>query len=61
MLNAEVRTRGQLRQIVEIIQKYIDENHIYGVDFGHYDDLGQWTPLTTRRIDLLKEVFNEDN
>ena len=40
------------------IQKYIDENNIYQVDFGHYEQpLGiKWIPLKTKRV-ILKEVI----
>ncbi len=53
--------QAELRQAIERIQRYIDENHIYRVEFGHYDTLGQWTPLKTRRINLLEEVFSEND
>ena len=40
------------------IQKYIDENNIYKVEFGHYElPLGmKWIPLKTKRINLEEEL-----
>jgi len=44
------------------IQKYIDENNIYQVEFEHYDysekAYGQWVPLKTKRVNIV-EVLNE--
>ena len=36
------------------VQKYIDENNIYQVEFGHYEPpLGmKWIPLKTYRVNL---------
>jgi len=36
------------------IQKYIDENNIYQVEFGHYEPplMMKWIPLKTNRINL---------
>lgn len=36
------------------IQKYIDENNIYQVEFGHYEAplYMKWIPLKTHRINL---------
>ena len=45
------------RDEMERVQKWIDENNVYQVEFGHYEDLGtKWIPLKTRRINI-KEVF----
>jgi len=40
------------------IQKYIDENNIYQVEFGHYESpLGiKWIPLKTKRINLEEGI-----
>ncbi len=54
--NAEVQ---QVRKaFAEEIQKYIDENNIYQVIFGHYEDLYKWVPLQTKRINIT-EVLDE--
>ena len=36
------------------MQKYIDENNIYQVEFGHYEPplMMKWIPLKTKRIKL---------
>ena len=41
------------------LQKYIDENGIYRVEFGHYDYTNPnphywWIPLKTHRINILE-------
>ena len=36
------------------MQKYIDENNIYQVEFGHYDYSDKWVPLRTKRINILE-------
>lgn len=43
------------------IQKYIDENNVYLVEFGHYDPPlnMKWIPLKTHRINL-EEVFDDN-
>ena len=43
------------------IQRYIDANNIYQVEFGHYEPpLGmKWIPLKTYRI-KLEEVFDDN-
>jgi len=45
------------------IQKFIDDNNIYQVEFGHYDYLGDnpyywWIPLKTHRI-KIEEVIEK--
>ena len=45
------------------IQRYIDENNIYQVEFAHYDYSGDnpyywWIPLKTYRINL-EEVMGK--
>jgi len=46
------------REKRERIQKYIDENSIYKVEFGHYEPpLGmKWIPLKTHRIDIKEAL-----
>lgn len=41
------------------IQKSIDENNIFRVEFGHYEQpLGtKWIPLKTHRINIMEEVL----
>ena len=43
------------------IQKYIDENNVYQVEFGHYEPPlnMKWIVLKTHRINL-EEVFNDN-
>ena len=43
------------------IQRYIDENNIYQVEFGHYEPplMMKWIVLKTHRINL-EEVFNDN-
>lgn len=53
-----VKKKPATDQMVKLsdVQKYIDDNSIYQVEFEHYEDLYKWVPLKTKRIDL-KEVF----
>lgn len=43
------------------IQKYMDGNNIYQVEFGHYEPplMMKWIPLKTTRINLEEELKNE--
>ena len=38
------------------IQKFIDENNIYQVEFGHYELplMMKWIPLKTHRINIME-------
>jgi len=40
------------------IQKYIDENNVYQVEFGHYEPplMMKWIPLKTNRINILETL-----
>ena len=40
------------------IQKYINENNIYQVEFGHYEPplMMKWIPLKTNRINLEEVI-----
>ena len=54
-------TKEQLK-VLEMVQKYIDKNNVYQVEFGHYDNspphgYGKWVPCQTHRINI-KEVFS---
>jgi len=51
------------RDTIKKIQKYIDVNNIYQVEFGHYEKpLGmKWIPLQTKKVHLEDVFKNEDN
>ena len=53
MTEAEIRLDERQK-----IQKYIDENNIYQVEFGHYEPplMMKWIPLKTKRINLEEEI-----
>lgn len=46
------------KELVEWIQKYIDENNIYQVEFGHYEPPlnTKWIPLKTYRVNLKEAL-----
>ena len=45
------------------IQKYIDENNIYQVEFGHYELPlnAKWIPLKTHRVNLKEALKCQKN
>jgi len=48
--------------LIEKIQNYIDDNNIYQVVFGHYDESGSnWVSLKTNRINIVEVLKNEYN
>jgi len=58
MKESEIRLDERQR-----IQKYIDENNIYQVIFGHYEaPLGmRWIPLETKRINIVEALSGHIN
>ncbi len=47
-------------KILAEVQEWIDNNNVYQVEFGHYEDGYKWVPLKTKRINL-REVFKCDS
>ncbi len=45
--------KAQEAETLKEVQRYIDENNIYRVEFGHYDGIN-WIPLKTIKVDIGK-------